>query len=176
MTPRVCLAPLRHDQLEQLRSWRNDPEIMARTREYRFLTEADQERWWQRITGPDRRDFMFGVLGPSLELVGVVGLCDWHPVNCSAEVSFYVGHQDYRNKGVCTAALHQLHAYGFETLGLHRIWAECYETNTPGLRLLHKLGYQDEGRLRDHVWRGGRWVTSVMLGLLEEDWRATQAG
>ena len=165
----TTLHALRLEDLEQLRLWRNDEELRARCRQLGLLTEADQERWWQRITAAGRTDFMFGVHAGA-QLIGCVGLCHWSPRDRTAEVSFYIGHAGARRQGHAERALRLLHAYGFDELGLTRIWAEAYEFNVPGIRLLRKLGYVDEGRQRQHVFRQGRQWDSVMLGLLREEW------
>jgi RimJ/RimL family protein N-acetyltransferase len=188
----VNLRPVMRADLPQLAAWRNDPELRARTREFRPLTDVDQERWLERISGTDRRDFMFvveRVFKPAFpshsdeppyepvaqakpKAIGVVGLCHWDAVNASAEVSFYIGDTLWRKQGLTKRALQLLHAWGFTVVGLHRIWAECYDFNGPGHRVLKSLGYTETGSLRDTVRDGNRWWSSVMYDLLEDEWRA----
>ena len=49
-------------------------------------------------------------------------------------------------------------AFGFETLGLRRIEAMVTAGNERSVRLLDKLGFALEGRLRDHAyWKGRFW-------------------
>lgn len=55
----VNLRPVTRADLPQLAAWRNDSELRARTREFRPLTDVDQERWLAHISGNDRRHFMF---------------------------------------------------------------------------------------------------------------------
>lgn len=210
----VSLRPLARADLAQLAAWRNDPELRARTRELRPLTEEDQVRWFTRITAPDTRDFMFGVVRlatgtrcanqggqwgsprhafvsvdddlcdcramslpahyaiPSVldRLIGVVGLCHWVPRDGVAEVSFYIGPPEMRGRGYARRALQLLHGWGFDELGLDRTYAETYAFNEASLRLLKRLGYRIEGVLREHVWRQGRRIDSVILGLLRKEW------
>lgn len=185
----VNLRPVTRADLPQLAAWRNDPELRARTREFRPLTDVDQERWLQKISGRDRRDFMFVVETPAktepLSIpgrsfyhpprpLGVVGLCHWDAVNASAEVSFYIGDEAARRKGYAAHALQLLHCWGFEDLRLHRIWAEVYDFNKPGHQLLKKLGFSETGSMRDTVWDGKTrgWWSSVLYDLLEGEWRA----
>lgn len=188
------LRPVTRADLPQLAAWRNDPELRSRTREFRPLTDVDQERWLAKISGPDRRDFMFVVertfkpyrppvyedetpgaiqITPDTP-IGVVGLCHWDALNASAEVSFYIGDRFWQGKGCATAALQLLHRWGFEDLHLHRIWAEVFNFNKGGHQVLKKLGYTETGSLRDTVWDGKNrsWWSSVMYDLLEDEWRA----
>lgn len=167
------LRPVRRDDLARLAEWRNTPEIRHRTREWKPLNDADQERWFQRISGPDRRDLMFVVEGADTrEPLGVVGLCYWDPVNATAEVSFYIGEPSARGKGFAKRALTLLMDWGFETMRLERIWAEAYAFNEVSITLLKALGFTEEGRLRSHVYRQGKRWDSLMLGLLREEWPA----
>lgn len=172
----VNLRSVTRADLPQLAEWRNDPEIRARTRECRPLTDVDQERWLERISGPGRRDFMFVVeaLAPEalISPVGTVGLCHWDAVNASAEVSFYIGEPRARRHGFTKRALTLLHTWGFDALRLHRVWAECYCFNEPGHAVLRSLGYQSNGRQRETVWRDGRFADSIFYDLLEAEWRA----
>jgi ribosomal-protein-alanine N-acetyltransferase len=184
----VNLRPVTRADLPQLAAWRNDPELRARTREFRPLSDVDQERWLERISGADRRDFMFVVQtcdraqgDPDATFsavvrgvpIGVVGLCHWDPVNASAEVSFYIGDARARRKGYTKAALQLLHAWGFQELGLHRIWAECYTFNVPGQQTLLAAGYVQLGVQRHTVRRkDGEWASSIFYDLLEDEWRA----
>ena len=169
----VSLRPVEREDLAQLRDWRNDPEIRLRTREYRALNMADQQAWFERITGPDSRNFMFVVLGrleKEDQPVGCVGLCHWSPQDRTAECSFYIGNPQAQGKGYATQALTLLHNWGFQELGLDRTWAEAFANNAGGIKTLEKLGYKREGVLRKHVFRNGERVDSIMWGLLREEW------
>ena len=166
------LRPVRRDDLARLAAWRNTPEIRQRTREWKPLNDDDQERWFQRISGPDRRDLMFVVEDAAAhEPIGVVGLCYWDALNATAEISFYIGEPSARGKGFAKRGLALLITWGFDTMRLERIWAEAYAFNEVSIGLLQTLGFREEGRLRLHVFREGKRWDSVMLGLLRQEWR-----
>ena len=176
------LRPVRLADLLQLATWRNSPELRERTREVAPLTLEHQERWFKKISSADTRDFMFVVevdepapahtsTTMTRMMIGLVGLCHWSPRDRTAEVSFYIGSVEHRGKGHARQALKLLHAWGFESLGLDRIWAEVYAFNEPSIKLLMSLGYVEEGRLRGHVWRRGQRQDSIMLGMLREEAR-----
>ena len=180
----VSLRPVRRTDLETLADWRNEPELRTRTREWAPLTEEDQKRWFENVVcAPTslRTNFMFVVEGPSGNAVGFaeedqastkptpigcVGLCYWDQRDRVCEVSFYMGDENVRGKGYATRALRLLIGWGFSELGLDRIWAEAFDWNEASIKLLTKLGFKEEGRLRKHVWRNGERHDSVMLGLL----------
>ena len=179
----LSMRPVERADLPRLRDWRNQPDIRLRTREWRPLTLEHQERWFARITAPDAIDFMFAVEPPETEMpspqlggvskaIGVVGWTHWSPIDQVAETSFYIGPAEARGKGYAHRALVLLHEWGFQGLGLARAFAEVYADNAASIALLIRLGYREEGRLRSHVFRGGRRQDSLLLGLLREEWKA----
>lgn len=73
--------------------------------------------------------------------------------------------------GYATEAAKAMVAYGFTTLKLHRIWAECVADNTASARVLTKVGMQLEGRLRENEYYKGRYWDTLIFGLLADEWR-----
>ena len=166
----ISLRPVERRDLEQLRRWRNDPELRSRTREWKPLNLQNQMQWFDRISDPKRTDHMFVLMHKDVA-IGVVGLCGWNDHDRHAEISFYIGGIDYRGKGFMKSALALLITWGFQQ-GLHRIWAEVYDFNIPSVKLLERLGFSCEGRQRQHAFRDGRFVDSIMMGLLASDMEA----
>jgi [ribosomal protein S5]-alanine N-acetyltransferase len=84
----------------------------------------------------------------------------------------YVLDRAHWGHGYATEAGRALLAFGFERLGLHRIWARCDIRNTASARVLEKVGMRPEGLLRHDVRRKGEWRDSFLYAILEPDWRA----
>ena len=60
--------------------------------------------------------------------------------------------------------------FGFEQLGLNRIYARIIADNHESVRLLERLGFQREGTFRKHSWEDdGTFHDSAMYGLLREE-------
>ncbi len=78
---------------------------------------------------------------------------------------------DQWGKGLAVEGAHLLFDLGFRQLGLHRIWAARAPDNTASERLLRKIGMQEEGRIRDHVFVRGAWRDSITHSILEHEWR-----
>jgi [ribosomal protein S5]-alanine N-acetyltransferase len=57
--------------------------------------------------------------------------------------------------------------YGFEDLGLLRIWAEVFEGNTGSMRVLAKADFQQEGMLRNSVFKDGRVLNSTRFAVIK---------
>jgi ribosomal-protein-alanine N-acetyltransferase len=78
----------------------------------------------------------------------------------------------YWGQGYATEAARAMLGFGFEKLGLHRIWASCLAENVASVQVLEKLGMRCEGRLRDNHWMKGRWWDALVYGMIEDEWKA----
>jgi len=73
--------------------------------------------------------------------------------------------------GYALDAARTLIGYGFATLGLHRISAAIGRDNAASIAIVTRLGFTQEGRLRDHVFTNGAWRDSVLYSLLAHEWQ-----
>lgn len=78
----------------------------------------------------------------------------------------------YRGKGYGGEAVMWAVWYGFQMAGLHRVQIQAFGFNTGARRLYEKLGFKEEGRLRDNMWFNGEWHDSFIYGMLEDEYRA----
>lgn len=61
-------------------------------------------------------------------------------------------------------------AYGFDTLGLHRIFARCGATPA-AIRLLESLGMRKEAHFREHALFRGNWDEELHFAMLAREWQ-----
>jgi RimJ/RimL family protein N-acetyltransferase len=113
-------------------------------------------------------------LSDSNLVVGKITLFQLDKQNRRAEIGYVMDRRQW-GKGYMTEAMEWLLDYAFEVLKLHRLEADTDPDNIPSLALLERFGFTREGLFRDR-WRvHGKWHDSVMLGLLEEDYRKNSA-
>ncbi|MFD0276247.1 GNAT family N-acetyltransferase [Kitasatospora sp. NPDC127111] len=62
--------------------------------------------------------------------------------------------------------------FAFGPLGLHRLAALADVANTASARVLTRAGFQQEGRVRHDVYRGGAWHDAFQYSLLADEWPA----
>lgn len=103
------------------------------------------------------------------EIVGGCSLKHISRVNMNAEFDIYLSEAS-AGKGFGRGALAQLVAIGFGELNLHRIYAYLIESNQGALNMYTKLGFVQEGVMRDHVRKDGTYHNSIIIGLLKEDY------
>jgi RimJ/RimL family protein N-acetyltransferase len=148
-------------------SWRNDPKIRQWCRQYTDLSVSENRTWWDTLS--TRRDVKFFGIETTKEggSVGICGFTSINHVNQNAEFSLYIDPEDH-GSGYGKDALYTLVRHGFEDFNFHRIWGEVFEGNH-AKEMFKKLGFQEEGKLRDSYFREGRWIDSYIVGLIRED-------
>jgi len=174
----IRLRAIEESDLEQMRDWRNTPEIRDRCREYRMLNMLNQKTWFAQ-SEHDHRTLMYGIehhengFPEKAKLIGVCGLTNIHWVNRTAELSFYIGDENNQRKGYGTEAVNALLTEAFERLNLNRVWLEVYEFNHAGIALFVRCGFKLEGNMRSHVWRPTTktYCESSIMGILAREWR-----
>ncbi|MEU8515447.1 GNAT family protein [Kitasatospora sp. NPDC048722] len=90
----------------------------------------------------------------------------------SAELG-YVLRRDAWGHGYGSEAARLLCVLAFDHLGLHRLAASVDVDNAASVRVLGKLGFQREGRVRHDVLKGGVWSDSYLYSLLADEWRGS---
>ena len=106
-----------------------------------------------------------------LPLIGTVGLAIAN-ADQQAEIGYWLG-REYWGQGFCTEAVIAVIDHGFETLGLHRIFAQHIARNNASARVLEKAGFSKEGILRQHARKWGVFEDVICYGMLRKDERPT---
>lgn len=110
-------------------------------------------------------------------LVGTVGSHRTGPRSGWFEVDVTIG-IDHRRKGYAAEAVVLLMRFMFGERRYHKCLAAILAPNEASLALFRRLGFTEEGRLREHVFFAGRHHDLVMMGMLanEFDQRHTMSG
>jgi RimJ/RimL family protein N-acetyltransferase len=108
--------------------------------------------------------------------VGTCGLTNLNRVNGTAELGIGIFDRAFLGVGHGRQVLRLLLDYGFDLQNLRRIWLEVHATNERAVRAYRAVGFVQEGRLREHVWSGGRYDDLVQMGLLRSEWRSADSG
>jgi len=77
--------------------------------------------------------------------------------------------REYWSLGYATVATRRPVQFGFDEMDLHRIEATCHPDNRASARVLEKVGFQFEGRMRDHMQACGQWRDSLLYATIRAD-------
>lgn len=162
----VSLRTLEREDLSFLHEYRNRPEVR---RSLGRVHPQNREQLEQDFEGymSNAVNLLACVDG---DPVGFVALFDWSESAGRAELAYWIVPEQQGN-GYGTEATELAVEYAFDERRCHRLVAGAHETNDGSRALLEKLGFQEEGRQREHVFVDGEYVDTVLYGLLAEEWR-----
>ena len=159
------LVPLRQEFARQmLAGGPNDAEVRKLTGSHQTFELADCEAYIERtLNDPNRYTRAITEDGRFLgEVVLTI-----NPFNRSAGVRIFL--QDGFGKGYGTAALQHVLDHAFNERDLHRVDLEVYEFNDRAIHVYKKLGFREEGRLRDALLWDGEFYDSIVMSVLSTD-------
>jgi ribosomal-protein-serine acetyltransferase len=104
--------------------------------------------------------------------VGAVGLHYISTQRSQTEIGYWMDRAHW-GRGLMTRCVRGLLAHVFDELGLNRVEIRCDVDNAASRRIPEKLGFRQEGVLRDaSLLAAGRRGDLVVYGLLAREWRA----
>lgn len=169
----VRLRELRKSDTELALQYINDPEVRGLLSfDVPFpFTLGDEEKWIERQTahGPDSTyNFAIETLAEK-KYIGGCGLnrVDWK--NRIAEVGIMIGDKSFWNRGYGTEALRLLLKFTFDEMNLRKATLNVAAYNLRAQKSYKKCGFVEEGRLRQEIFRGGKYYDKVIMGLLREE-------
>jgi RimJ/RimL family protein N-acetyltransferase len=161
----VRLRAVEESDLDRIHELFWDPEVTRFLRATWPESPAGTRAWWEGArTGPDRA--LFAVETHAGHLVGACELAEISTRSRSAMLGIWIA-RDHWGQGLGTDAVRTLCRFGFREMNLHRITLHVYETNPRAIRTYEKVGFKEEGRMREDHFAGGRRVDVVVMGLLE---------
>lgn len=147
---RVRLRLLEERDLPDTLRWRNRDHIRRWFIYSRKLKEEQHREWFLKYAERDD-DFLF-IIERAGDPVGQVGLYNIDRDRREAEYGrLIIGEDDARRSGCAREATLLLTAWGFEDLGLDRIYLVVKKDNAAALALYRSLGFDRVGEDEDLV-------------------------
>lgn len=167
----VRLRPTRLEDVEVLWEYWSDVEVASLTSNEPPMPFTLEETK-AYFDDPDRRE---GVARFVVEVAGeVVGNCSLHSIdkhNRTCEVGISLG-KPHWGKGYGQAAVRLLVEFAFAHHNMHRVGLEVLADDARAVGCYRKVGFVEEGRVRGRDWVNGAYHDVLLMGILEEEWRA----
>jgi len=171
----VALVPLEDEHVPVMAGWINDAAVTQFLRPLRGISLAEEREWLKQLRQSDK-DKVFGIVRRAdSRLVGNVGLHRISSIHHRAVYGIMIGERDCWGQGLGTAAGRLMLDYGFNCLNRRRILLQVIEYNVRGIKSYERLGFQHEGRLRQHEWQNGAFHDMLYMGILRDEFNALWA-
>jgi RimJ/RimL family protein N-acetyltransferase len=168
---KIGLRAVRLEDAGLLAGWMNDDQVT-----YFMFTGQRPIAPWQvledlrrQLESPAHTLFMVEDRATGVA-IGSAGLYDIHQTARKAEFRVLLGAKEFWNKGYGTEVTELLTFYGFDRLNLNKVWLGVTAENVGAVRAYQKAGFKSEGRLRQELYRNGRYYDAIRMSILREEY------
>ena len=171
-TERLRIRPYSEADISELLPLIGAREVAATTlRIAHPYTEKDARAFLELAKEPDKL-WLAITLRADGRQIGGIGL-RIEQLHQHAELGYWLG-VPFWGKGYATEAAREVLRYGFENLGLHRIFASHFKHNSTSGKVLKKIGMRHEGCQREHLRKWDQFVDSELYGILRREWEKVE--
>lgn len=164
--PKVVLCGFQESDREQLFRWINDRELVRLSAAFRPISKPEHDAWFDSL-GKNPTRIIFSIRDSETQnLIGSVQIINLNTTHRNGEMVIRIGDSKYHGKGYGSAALRALLDYAWDTLNLHRLSAHVFRTNVRAITAYKKVGFVEEGILREGAFIEGEWKDVVVMGVL----------
>jgi len=140
----VLLRPIKKDDLESLRNWRNDVQSVKYLAKLDYITPEMQLKWYKKDLA-DTGCYTFAIEELEIsEVVGSISLYNFR--GKTAEMGRALIGSSARGKGIGFLATALCLYLGFYRLGFESITASVHEDNIAAKKAYEKCGFQIVGK------------------------------
>lgn len=171
-TERLILRPISIEDVPEIQRLASDRDVASQTSDGEVPQPGMEEQWFKkRQEGFEKGEAVdFAIIRrKSGVLIGAIGLGAEYKKDESMQLGYWVG-KPYWNQGYCTEAAQAVLKYGFEILGLHRIYSRHFKRNPASGRVMRKIGMKHEGTLREAFKKQGKFEDVECYGILRSEY------
>lgn len=170
-TERLAIRIMEAADAEEARLLHNDETTLYRLTDIAHVSQESQMAWFKSISTSRTSRRYVARLNSDGSFVGVFRVDRIDPWNRNAFVGADIV-AGLRGQGYATEIFRYFFEYFFDQCGFQRLALVTMETNVPAISLYKKLGFIEEGRERQAIFREGKFQDLVCMGILAEEWRA----
>ncbi|MEU4700118.1 GNAT family N-acetyltransferase [Nonomuraea dietziae] len=168
----VTLRPVGPEHVAGLLEGVRDPELQRLTGSHAGADEPAALAQWY-ATRKDHADRLDLAVCHDDEYVGEIVLNELDADNLSCNLRIMLTRP---GRGFGTEAIRLVLDHAFATTPLHRVSLGVYAFNERALHVYKKVGFVQEGVLRDALLWEGRWHDEIVMSVLREEWVTTKPG
>ncbi|NKE04196.1 GNAT family N-acetyltransferase [Mesobacillus selenatarsenatis] len=105
------------------------------------------------------------------EIVGTAGFNSINWSSKTAYIGYWIGHE-YQGKGIMTKVARALTEYAFDHLKLNKVEIRAAADNKKSRGIPERLGFVEEGKIRQAEWLYDHYVDHIVYGILAEEWNS----
>lgn len=150
-------------------NWMRDPDI-TQYLESRFegWTIKRLKDYVRKIKLDPNFVFLAIVLKGKNKHIGNIKIGPINRIHNFSDVGIIIGEKSYWGKGFATEAIKLVIDYAFNKLNLRKLTAGAYSSNIASIKAFEKAGFSVEGIRKRHYSCNGKYVDSILLGIIRK--------
>ncbi len=171
-TPRLNLRELTLDDAQDIFRIRSDYEVTRYNSgiAYDRIDQARDLIQAIRSAYADGAELRWGITFKNdPRVIGMCGFNYWVRHDRRASIGYDLA-REFWGQGLMTEAVRAVVEFGFANMNLNRIEADADGRNPASARVLHKVGFHDEGVQREQFYENGSFYDLHLFALLRRDY------
>ncbi|WP_425446497.1 GNAT family N-acetyltransferase [Dethiothermospora halolimnae] len=169
---KVKLRGIEKEDVKLAYKYMNDPEVILNlTPSIPYPMTLDREMDWYENQKKSKDTYNFAI--EAIEEGIYIGGCGINTLdlkNGVVIVGIFIGNKDYRSKGYGTEAMKLLIDFIFNQINVNKVQLVVYGFNERAIKSYKKNGFIEEGRIRQRIFRNGKYHDEIVMGILREEY------
>jgi len=171
--PKVRLRAFEKTDLDKAHKFYNDPELQhfLSINAVMPLSREEEAAFIESCINPKDKNtsYTFAIETMRGEFIGGCSYMRADMRNRTSFIGISIADKRYWGKGYGTAAMRELLKFLFLEKNLRKVLLEVYDFNKRGIACYEKLGFKQEGCLRQQFYRAGKYHDILVMALFSED-------
>ncbi|MFD2445326.1 GNAT family N-acetyltransferase [Bacillus sp. CGMCC 1.16607] len=171
--PKVMLRDLLLDDVEDRYLWCLDEEVtkhLNMPEKYPPFSKEETKNWIEMCINKTNGYEQKAILNDENIHIGWVDLKNIDKLNKHAELGIAIGNKNYWGRGYGLAAMKEMLSFGFTQLDLNKIWLRVEVDNHKAIKSYKRMGYVEEGILRQDRLRKGEFIDRLRMSVLKDEY------
>lgn len=160
----INFVNLNKEEKEMVRRWRNNKNIRRWMYDGHIISLKEHSRFIESLKNDNKNSYWLIKNGRG-ESVGTVSLNRINFKNRNAYLGIYVN-PEISQSGTGRLLIALLKKIAFGIFKLHTLKLEVIADNKRAVDFYSREGFSKEGELRDFVFKNGRWIDVVVMGMI----------
>ncbi|WP_078382468.1 GNAT family N-acetyltransferase [Sutcliffiella halmapala] len=168
----VYLRPVESEDLDLFYAkglWEKEGRRLTGTKA--VFSRIELQKWFENASTDKSRIDLIICLQENDQPIGDIALLNINHQNRNAVVRISIFEKKYWGNGYGTEAMSLLLEFGFGIVNLHRIGLDVFSFNKRAIKSYEKLGFKQEGIIRDELFYDGEYHDSIIMGILEDEFK-----
>lgn len=167
----VRLRAVEPEDRARAAAWLSDPAV---TRHLTYRYPSSDGDWLAKPPEPNgyANGVRLAIETLDGEHIGAVNLHRVHYEDRKAGLGIVIGARERWGQGYGGDAIQTMLRFAFDEMNLNCVWLTVVEDHAAAIACYKRCGFQEEARLRQEVYRDGRFLDFVQMGILRSDFEA----